>query len=76
MVDLPGELSEGPPGVELITDYIVRADGERLARLTRMVDYGELKVHVDAVYSFDNAPAALARVLQKHVRGTLALSVP
>jgi hypothetical protein len=29
-----------------------------------MIDYGELKVHVDAVYSFENAPKALARVLR------------
>jgi NADPH:quinone reductase-like Zn-dependent oxidoreductase len=76
MVDLPGELSDIPPDVEVITDYVVRADGDRLARLAIMIDYGELKVHVDAVYSFENAPKALARVLEKHVRGTIALALP
>jgi NADPH:quinone reductase-like Zn-dependent oxidoreductase len=76
MVDLPGELSDIPPGVEVITDYVVRADGDRLGRLATMIDYGELKIHVDAVYSFEAAPKALARVLEKHVRGTLALALP
>jgi len=41
-----------------------------------MIDYGELKVHIDAVYSFESAPKALARVLQKHVRGIVALALP
>jgi NADPH:quinone reductase-like Zn-dependent oxidoreductase len=76
MVDLPGELSDIPPGVEVITDYVVRADGDRLGRVATMIDYGELKVHIDAVYSFESAPKALARVLEKHVRGTLALALP
>jgi NADPH:quinone reductase-like Zn-dependent oxidoreductase len=76
MVDLPGELSDIPPGVEVISDYIVRADGDRLGRVATMIDYGELKIHIDAVYSFESAPLALARVLQKHVRGKLALALP
>src|SRR5712671_442252 len=76
MVDLPGELTDVPPDIEVISDYVVRADGDRLGRLATMMDYGELKIHVDAVYSFDAAPKALARVLEKHVRGTLALALP
>jgi NADPH:quinone reductase-like Zn-dependent oxidoreductase len=76
MVDLPGELTDIPPDVEVVTDYVVRADGDRLGRLATMIDYGEVKVHVEAVYAFDAAPKALARVLEKHVRGTIALALP
>jgi NADPH:quinone reductase-like Zn-dependent oxidoreductase len=76
MVDLPGELSDVPPEVEVISDYVVRADGDRLGRVATMIDYGELKIHIDSVYSFESAPIALARVLQKHVRGKLALALP
>jgi NADPH:quinone reductase-like Zn-dependent oxidoreductase len=80
MVDLPGTLEdalhEAKLDVDVETGYVVRADGPRLAKLARMLDHGELKLHVDAVHSFDDAPGALARVLGKHVRGTLALVIP
>ena len=52
------------------------ADAFKVGRLATMIDYGELKVHIDAVYSFESAPKALARVLQKHVRGIVALALP
>jgi NADPH:quinone reductase-like Zn-dependent oxidoreductase len=76
IVDLPGALEAAPAGVELIADYVVRGDGRRLAALARMFDYGELKLHVDAVHTFNDAPGALKHVLGKHVRGTIALAIP
>jgi NADPH:quinone reductase-like Zn-dependent oxidoreductase len=75
MVDLPGTLAEAPPGVEVISDYVVRGDGARLARIARMVDDGALKLTVEDVLPFEQAPQALERVLTKRVRGKLALRV-
>jgi NADPH:quinone reductase-like Zn-dependent oxidoreductase len=75
MVDLPGSLEGAALGIHVDSDYVVRADGERLARIARMIDAGELRVHVEDTLPFERAPQALERVLQKHVRGVLALEV-
>jgi NADPH:quinone reductase-like Zn-dependent oxidoreductase len=56
-------------------DYIVRADGERLAVLAQLFDEGKLKLHVDEIVTFDRAPDALEIVAGKHVRGKIVLSI-
>lgn len=73
MIDLPGAVSSVPPDVQVVSDYVVRADAGRLTRIARMIDDGVLKLHVEEIYSYERAPEALARVLQKQVRGTMGL---
>jgi NADPH:quinone reductase-like Zn-dependent oxidoreductase len=79
MVDLPGTLSEMPPGapadVRVDTGYVVRADGLRLAHIAALVDQSRLKLHVEDTLPFEQAPLALQRVLAKTVRGKLALAI-
>jgi NADPH:quinone reductase-like Zn-dependent oxidoreductase len=75
MVDLTGSVSVVPPGVSVDREYVVRADGARLARLTRMIDDGLLKVEVQDVIPFEHAPDALEVVKRKHVRGKIVLAI-
>ena len=75
MVDLTGSATAGRPGVRVIRDYVVRADGDRLASIARMIDDGHLRVEVQQVFPFDRAPAALELVQAKHVRGKLVLEI-
>jgi NADPH2:quinone reductase len=75
MVDLTGSATAGRPGVRVIRDYVVRADGDRLATITRMIDAGQLRVEVQQVVPFDRAPAALELVQSKHVRGKIVLEI-
>jgi NADPH:quinone reductase-like Zn-dependent oxidoreductase len=55
--------------------FIVRADGEQLTRLGRMIDAGELRVFLKAVYPLDAASDAYARAQQGGMRGKIALTV-
>jgi NADPH:quinone reductase-like Zn-dependent oxidoreductase len=75
MVDLPGAVSVTRPGVEIISDYVVRGDGERLAQLTRLVDDGNLELAIHAIEPFAKAPDALRMVLAKHIRGKVVLKI-
>ncbi len=77
MVDLTGSVTQplAVAGVQVVSDYVVRANADRLARLTRWFDEGVLKLQVEDVLSFERAPDALARVLSKRVIGKLALEV-
>jgi NADPH:quinone reductase-like Zn-dependent oxidoreductase len=54
---------------------LVRADGEQLARLGGMIDAGELRVFVEAVYPLANAREAYERAQEGKKRGKVALSV-
>jgi alcohol dehydrogenase len=75
LVDLPGGITaRAERDVRIRKDYVVRADGERLARVAALIDEG---IHVEFQESFDfeHAPQALARVLTKHVRGKLELRI-
>ena len=62
MVDLTGSATAERPDVRVIKDYVVRADGDRLASIARMIDGGHLKVEVQQVFPFERAPAALELV--------------
>jgi NADPH:quinone reductase-like Zn-dependent oxidoreductase len=75
MVDLPGAISVQRPMVQIISDYVVRGDGARLAKLTRLFDDGALKLTVHAVVPFAEAQDALDMVLAKHVRGKVVLQI-
>ncbi len=75
MVDLTGSATAERPGVRVIKDYVVRADGDRLASITRMIDAGHLRVEVEQVFPFETRPAALELVQSKHVRGKIVLGI-
>jgi NADPH:quinone reductase-like Zn-dependent oxidoreductase len=75
VVDLPGAIDTSRTGVKVIGDYVVHGDAERLAAVTALFDRRHLRLEVEEMFEFDEAPQALARVLQKHVRGKIALKV-
>jgi NADPH:quinone reductase-like Zn-dependent oxidoreductase len=75
LVDLPGTITATRPKVRIDTGYVVRGDGERLAKISRMIDAGELAPEISQAFAFEDAPAALERVLAKHVRGKIALKI-
>ncbi|MDN8618077.1 NADP-dependent oxidoreductase [Variovorax ginsengisoli] len=73
MVDLPGAVSVQRAGVQIISDYVVRGNGARLAELTRRFDSGALRLVVHEIFRFDEAPRALDLVLARHVRGKVVI---
>jgi NADPH:quinone reductase-like Zn-dependent oxidoreductase len=75
MVDLPGKVMHPPHGVEIINDYVVKADALRLELLTAMFDARRLELHVQQVFPFDRAPQALDTVLARRVRGKVVIDV-
>jgi NADPH2:quinone reductase len=75
MVDLTTTITNGPPGVHVIGDYVVNANSDRLATLARLIDDGRLRVTVQEVVPFDRAPDALETMLTKHVHGKIALAI-
>ncbi len=54
---------------------LVRADGAQLAQIGGMIDAGELRVFMEAVYALGDARDAYARAGQGKMRGKIALSV-
>lgn len=54
---------------------LVRADAQQLAQIGGMIDAGELRVFLEAVYSLVDAKAAYARAQQGGMRGKIALNV-
>jgi NADPH:quinone reductase-like Zn-dependent oxidoreductase len=75
MVDLPGAVSVQRPGVQIISDYVVRGNGARLADVTRLFDSGRLRLVIQKVYPFNEAQRALDLVLAHHVRGKVVLKI-
>lgn len=55
--------------------FIVRADGSQLARLAGMIDAGQLRVFLEAVYPLAAASVAYAHAEQAGKRGKIALTV-
>lgn len=49
MVDLTGSVSVVRPGVRVDTEYVVRADADRLACVARMIDDGRLTLEIHEV---------------------------
>jgi NADPH:quinone reductase-like Zn-dependent oxidoreductase len=75
MVDLPGAVSVQRPGVEIISDYVVRGNRARLADVTRRFDIGALRLVIHEIVPFDEAQRALDLVLTRHVRGKVVLKI-
>ena len=75
MVDLTGSVSVEPPGVRVEREYVVRGDGDRLAKIARMFDDGRLRLEVREIFPCERAPDALDLVQAKHVRGKVVLAI-
>jgi NADPH:quinone reductase-like Zn-dependent oxidoreductase len=75
MVDLPGAVSVQRPGVDIISDYVVRGNGVRLADLTQLFDTGALRLAIHEVCPFDEAQRALGLALTHHLRGKVVLKI-
>ncbi len=75
MVDLTGSVSVTPSGIHVDREFVVRADGDRLARLARIIDDGWLNVVIQDVVPFERAPDALELVGARHVRGKVVLEI-
>lgn len=75
MVDLTGSVSVSRPGVRIVSDYVVRADGERLQLLADMIDNKDLQVEIQEIFPFERAPEALKTVLNRHVRGKIGIEI-
>jgi NADPH:quinone reductase-like Zn-dependent oxidoreductase len=75
LIDLPGAVKADRPGVEIVSDYVVRGDGARLAALAKLFDDGGLQLAIHDTVAFADAPDALAMALSKHVRGKVVLDI-
>jgi NADPH:quinone reductase-like Zn-dependent oxidoreductase len=75
MVDLPGAVSVRLPGVDIISDYVVRGNGARLAEVARLFDAGTLRLVIQEIVPFDEAQRALDLALAHHVRGKVVLRI-
>jgi NADPH:quinone reductase len=75
MVDLVAAVSVERPDVRIVTDYIVQANADRLAILARMIDEGQLRVVVQQIFPFEQAPDALNTVLSKQGRGKMGIKI-
>jgi len=57
------------------TGYEASPDAAALSVVARLLDAGDLRVHVDDVYALEDAAEAHARLERRHVRGRLVLAV-
>jgi len=57
------------------TGYEASPDAAALSVVARLLDAGDLSVHVDDVYALEDAAEAHARLERRHVRGRLVLAV-
>jgi NADPH:quinone reductase-like Zn-dependent oxidoreductase len=57
------------------TGFAVCPDASTLAVLSRLIDSGDLRVHVDDIYDLADAADAHSRLEQSHTRGKLVLRV-
>jgi NADPH:quinone reductase-like Zn-dependent oxidoreductase len=61
--------------VEIISDYVVRGNGARLAEVTRLLDIGALRLVIQEIVPFSEAQRAPDLVLARHVRGKVMLKI-
>ena len=54
---------------------LVRADGSQLGQIAKLIDAGELRVFVEAVFPLARAREAYHRAQQGKMRGKIALRV-
>ena len=53
--------------------FLTESSGAQLAEIAALVDGGAIRPVVDSVFTFDQAPAAFARLMQGHARGKIVL---
>jgi NADPH:quinone reductase-like Zn-dependent oxidoreductase len=75
MVDLPGAVTVDRPRVKIISDYVVRGNGARLAQLARLFDDSALQLAIHDMVPFTDAQDALDMVLTHQVRGKVVLKI-
>jgi NADPH:quinone reductase-like Zn-dependent oxidoreductase len=57
------------------TGYRVSPDGRTLAEIARLIDAGQVRVHVDSVFDLEDAPEAHRAIESGHTRGKIVLRV-
>jgi NADPH:quinone reductase-like Zn-dependent oxidoreductase len=57
------------------TQFRVAPDGAALAGIARLLDSGDIRVHIDQVFGFEQAAAAHAALELGHTRGKIVLEV-
>jgi NADPH:quinone reductase-like Zn-dependent oxidoreductase len=67
----PAPLERGITG----ESFAAHGDRQRLAQLRRLVEAGQLRPQVEAVFPLDEAHEALARVAGGHTRGKIVLQI-
>ncbi len=55
---------------------LARSRGDRLEAISRLIEAGRIRVHVEQVFDLEEAGEALARSRTMHTRGKLVLRVP
>lgn len=75
MINIADEPNESSDQRTREAFLLVRADGSQLARLGSMIDAGQLRVFLEAVYPLDAARDAYERAQQGGKRGKIALTV-
>jgi NADPH:quinone reductase-like Zn-dependent oxidoreductase len=76
LITIVGETTQAPLSQRSRDAFLlVRADGAQLAEIGRMIDAGELRVFVEAVYPLARAKDAYARAKEGKMRGKIALNV-
>ncbi|MEO5832621.1 MAG: NADP-dependent oxidoreductase [Nakamurella sp.] len=72
-VNIAGPVPRSERGIT-VRNLVVRADGAQLARLTRMLEVGDLRLSVSAVYPLLEAPQALAAAIKGRGGGAIAVA--
>jgi NADPH:quinone reductase-like Zn-dependent oxidoreductase len=76
LITIVGENTQAPLSQRSRDAFmLVRADGAQLAEIARLIDSGELRVFLEAVYPLEEAKDAFARAQKGKMRGKIALSV-
>ena len=76
LISIVGETTQAPLSQRSRDAFmLVRADGKQLAQIGSMIDAGEVRVFVEAVYPLADARQAYARAERGKMRGKIALSV-
>lgn len=69
------DLQQVKPSRNISTDLVyVREDGQQLAKLSRLVDAGELTLQLDHIFPLEEARRAHERIEERHNRGKIVLS--
>jgi len=76
MISIVGETTSAPLSQRSRDAFmLVRADAQQLAEIAKMIDAGQLRVFVAAVYPLEETKAAFARAERGKMQGKIALSI-